>query len=153
MRLLSAVALLVLISVAPAHAQEVYFVSGTSTPEVKQAVLALREVDPATNYPLADISAAFVTLNASSGPELFVFLGNDYCGSGGCDYSLFEPGTTGWIRIGDWFARDVRVGKKDGEWNDLIFGSRGGNRTWWFSALDDRYEPITKVDEDVGVPY
>jgi hypothetical protein len=144
------VAVTCLMASRPATAQKVHFVSGANSPEVTQAQLAILETAPTDNVPISDITGAFVSLNPNSGQDLFVALTGTYCGSGGCSFALYEPGTAGWIKIGSWLAGDVVVGEKDGDWNRLLFND--GTSVWRYGPMG-KYEPVANKDGDIGVPY
>lgn len=123
--------LLGLSSAAWCRTQDVSFVAGSNTPAVKLVVQALRQTDPTFNVPLSIISAALVDLNGDGSPELFVQRTGGFCGSGGCSITLFERGTTGWLKIGDWVASVVSVSDlRDAGWLHLVLDH---SQTWRYS--------------------
>ena len=121
----------VILAFAPpawARTTDVTFVSGANRPAVRQAVQAIREATQMGNVPLSTISAALIDLNGDGSPELFVEVSGGFCGSLGCAIMLFEQGTGGWIKIGDWIAGYVSVtDTRDGGWLRLLLNH---TRAW-----------------------
>lgn len=101
--------------------QDVPFVTGANTAAVRMGVQALRQAIPTMNVPVSAISAALIDLNADGSPELFVYLGGDFCGSGGCQMMLFERGTIGWVELGLWQGGYISVTDvRDAGWLHLV---------------------------------
>jgi hypothetical protein len=113
-----------LLLVAPAalcRAQDVSFIRGANTTPVRLAEQALRQAMPTQNVAISEISAALIDLNDDGSPELLIHLSGSFCGSGGCSTMIFERGTTGWIKIGDWLAGYVSVTDiRDAGWLRIV---------------------------------
>ena len=140
LRVLTATLFLALASSAWGRSYDVAFRAGLGTAPVQQAVRAIREATQLRNVPISTISAALIDLNGDGSPELFVQLTGGFCGSGGCDIMLFERGTGGWIKIGDWLAGYVSVtDTRDGGWLQLMLDH---TRIWRHGAAG--YELLSR---------
>ena len=132
-RILIAALFFALAPSAWARSYDVVFVTGAGSASVQQAVRAVREATQLGNVPISAISAAMIDLNGDRSPELFVQLTGEFCGSGGCAIMLFERGTTGWIKIGDWLAGYVSVtDTRDAGWLQLMLNH---TRAWRHGSM------------------
>lgn len=122
---------------APAADQLVRLTSDPNSAAMRAAFAALRTSHPGESIRLTDISAALVNLVDGAAPQLLVEIAGGYCGSGGCNFTLYERGTTGWLVVNDWLAGSIAISPhRAGIWHDLVL-----NHAVTWEHRGERYTP------------